>query len=50
VKRRLDCPCGEHLVGETDDDLVERAFAHLREKHPDLAGVYTREHILVLAY
>ena len=50
MKTHLDCPCGEHIEGEDEDDLVEKALAHLREKHPDLADVYDREHILFMAY
>ena len=45
MKTRLNCPCGELIRGEDEDDLVERAFAHLREKHPDMADEYEREHI-----
>ena len=32
-----------------EDDIVQVAFAHLRETHPDLADDYEREHILVMA-
>lgn len=46
----LDCPCGERLVGRDEDELVEIAFAHLREAHPALADEYTRDHILALAH
>jgi hypothetical protein len=45
----LDCPCGVTLTGDTEDDIVEVAFAHLRERHPDLAEDYGREHILFMA-
>ena len=45
----LRCPCGETLKGDTEDDIVEVSFAHLREKHPDMAGEYEREHILFMA-
>lgn len=45
----LGCPCGESLTGDTEDDLVEVAFAHLRAQHPDLAESYEREHILFMA-
>ena len=38
------------LLIDDEDDLVEKAFAHLREKHPDLADEYQREHILFMAY
>jgi hypothetical protein len=50
MKTNLQCPCGEMIVGEDEDDLVKQAEAHLAEKHPDLAGHYTREHILFMAY
>jgi predicted small metal-binding protein len=49
VKTRLQCPCGEVIEGKDEDDLVEKAFAHLKEKHPELADVYEREHILFMA-
>ncbi len=47
---RLDCPCGERITGEDDDDLVRKAQEHLREKHPELVDVYGPEHILALAF
>jgi predicted small metal-binding protein len=50
VKTRLQCPCGELLEGKDEEDLVEKAFAHLKEKHPELADEYTRDHILFMAY
>ncbi|MFP3907425.1 MAG: hypothetical protein ACLFWR_10380 [Acidimicrobiales bacterium] len=45
----LRCPCGESLTGDTEDELVEVSFAHLRAQHPDLADSYEREHILFMA-
>jgi hypothetical protein len=50
VKTNLVCPCGEHIQGQDEDDLVEKVLQHLRDKHPDLAEVYGREHILFMAY
>jgi hypothetical protein len=50
MKTQLDCPCGEHIEGADEDDLVDKAMNHLREKHPDLADEYEREHILFIAY
>ncbi|MDO8212587.1 hypothetical protein [Conexibacter sp. CPCC 206217] len=47
---RLDCPCGERLVGRDEDELVERAYEHLRADHPQLADEYTRDHILAMAF
>jgi predicted small metal-binding protein len=45
---RLTCPCGEHLQASTEDELVEKTQAHLKEKHP--GHEYSREEILFLAY
>lgn len=45
----LACPCGDRLTGDTEDDLVEVAFAHLADKHPDMADAYEREHILFMS-
>jgi hypothetical protein len=45
----LTCPCGENLTGDTEDDIVDAAQAHLREQHPDMGDKYEREHILYMA-
>jgi predicted small metal-binding protein len=44
---QLNCPCGEIVEGEDEDELVEKVQAHLREAHPD--RTYTREQILFFA-
>ena len=46
---RLPCPCGVSLEGSSEDEIVEVAFAHLRDKHPDMAESYEREHVLFMA-
>ena len=48
MKRNLNCPCGEHIDAENEDELVERAQAHLAEAHP--GHEYTRDQILFMAY
>ena len=45
----LQCPCGASLRGATEDEIVDVSFAHLRDKHPDMANEYEREHILFMA-
>jgi hypothetical protein len=45
----LPCPCGERLAADTEDELVDLAFEHLREKHPEMADAYEREHVLFMA-
>lgn len=47
-KTTLDCPCGERIEADTEDELVARARAHLAEAHPGLD--YSREQILFLAF
>lgn len=49
-KTRLQCPCGELIEGSDEDDLVAKANDHLAEFHPQLAGEYSREQILFMAY
>lgn len=49
-KMRMRCPCGELIVADDEDALVAAAEKHLEEEHPDLVGVYGREHILALAF
>ena len=48
MKKRMSCPCGEYIVGENEDDLVEKALRHLAERHPHLE--YGRDEILFMAY
>jgi hypothetical protein len=43
----LDCPCGKVLTGDTEDDIVEVAQAHLGEEHPTMS--YGPEEILFMA-
>ena len=34
--RELHCMCGNHVVGENDEDLVQQVLEHAREVHPDM--------------
>ena len=45
----LDCPCGTRLSGESADEIVEVAHAHLAQEHPSLVNRYDREQILFMA-
>lgn len=47
---RLRCPCGERLMAGDADTLVAAAYQHLAAFHPHLAGEYSREQILFMAY
>ena len=48
MEKWLNCPCGEYLRGDDEDDLVEKVQQHLAIKHPGLN--YEREQILLMAY
>lgn len=48
MKRNLNCPCGEQIVGTDEDDLVAKTKAHLAENHP--GHDYSRDEILFIAY
>ena len=50
MKTRLQCPCGELITGEDEDDLVQKALQHLAHKHPELANTYGRDEILFMAF
>ena len=45
----LSCPCGETLTADSEDEIVQVSFAHLGDKHPEMADKYEREHILAAA-
>jgi predicted small metal-binding protein len=47
--KQIDCVCGVVVRGEDDDELWERAQAHLRSDHPELVGKVSREDILAQA-
>jgi predicted small metal-binding protein len=47
MAKQINCDDGFVIKGETDDELVENAYAHMRERHPDLS--LTRDEVLGLA-
>ena len=47
VKTRIQCPCGEIIVGKDEDELVELTQQHLRDVHPGME--YGRDEILFIA-
>jgi len=42
----INCPDGVTVKGETQDELLDNAEAHIRDAHPDLVGKVTREELL----
>ena len=49
MAKLINCPCGATIRGETDDELVANAEAHVRDAHPDQVGQRTREDFLAMA-
>lgn len=45
----INCECGYVVRGETDDELVENALAHLERDHPELIGKRSPADILAAA-
>lgn len=48
MKTQIDCPCGVHISGKDEDELVQKTQDHLRAEHP--GHEYSREEILAMAY
>jgi hypothetical protein len=36
----IDCPCGEQIRGETEDETLRRAEQHVLDKHPEAADEF----------
>jgi hypothetical protein len=49
MAKKVDCPCGETVRGESDDELVSNVESHIQDKHPDMVGTMSREQILGMA-
>jgi hypothetical protein len=47
--KQINCVCGYVIRGGDDDELWERAQAHLGYDHPDLVGKVLREDLLAQA-
>jgi predicted small metal-binding protein len=50
MAKAVDCPCGETVRGETDDELVANVEQHIQDKHPDMVGTMSRDQILEMAH
>ena len=49
MARQITCECGQVIIGDTDDELVQKADQHVNESHPDLVGKLSREDFLGMA-
>ena len=50
--RAIECPCGHHLEGADDEELVRLARAHVDRDHPEMQRTdeQLRERIAADAY
>jgi len=46
MAKLINCECGQVVRGETDDELIATAEAHIERDHPDLVGKISREDLL----
>ena len=49
MAKQVNCPCGETVRGDSDDDLVSNVEAHVRDKHPEMVGTMSREQLIGMA-
>jgi predicted small metal-binding protein len=45
----INCECGHVVRGETEDELIANAEAHVNRDHPDLVGKIARDDLLGIA-
>ncbi|HEY7076564.1 MAG TPA: hypothetical protein VH418_14395 [Solirubrobacteraceae bacterium] len=48
MARQITCECGHIVRADTEDEVIDRTFEHLRRDHPQLAGQVTRDEIVAL--
>jgi hypothetical protein len=46
MAKQISCECGYVIRGDTDDQVVELAEAHIRRDHPELVGRVTHDDLL----
>jgi predicted small metal-binding protein len=49
MARVINCECGQTIRGESDEELVSKAEAHVDANHPELVGKISREDFLGMA-
>ncbi len=49
MAKLINCECGKVVRGESDDELIANAQAHIDRDHPELIGKVSREDLLAMA-
>lgn len=45
----INCECGQVVRGESEDELVANAQAHIEQSHPELVGNVSRDDLLAMS-
>jgi predicted small metal-binding protein len=45
----INCDCGYVVRGDTDEELLNGARAHISDKHPDMEGKVSDDELLAMA-
>jgi len=46
MAKQITCECGAVIRGQSDDEVVEGARAHMRTDHPELFDKVSRDDLL----
>jgi hypothetical protein len=49
MAKLINCECGQVVRGDTDNELIANAEAHIDRDHPDLVGKISRDDLLAMA-
>jgi predicted small metal-binding protein len=49
MAKLINCECGQVVRGETDDELIANAEAHIERDHPDLVGKISHDDLLAMS-
>jgi predicted small metal-binding protein len=49
MAKLINCECGYVVRGETDEELLAAAEAHIDQAHPELVGKVSRADLLAMA-
>ena len=49
MSKLINCECGEVVRGESDEELLTAAQAHIDRDHPELVGKISRDDLLAMA-
>jgi predicted small metal-binding protein len=49
MAKLINCECGHVVRGETDEELLTNAEAHIDQAHPELVGQVSRADLLAMS-